>query len=77
MARIGRPPIVLLASSNDGFRPELPFATRFTNGLSWSAADSPEFDGSWDLAAIRVKPAERQQSADAGIDARVQTQSAA
>jgi NAD(P)-dependent dehydrogenase (short-subunit alcohol dehydrogenase family) len=33
----GRPPIVL-ASSNDGFRPKLPFATRFTNGLSWSLA---------------------------------------
>lgn len=31
-----RPPIVL--GLNDGFRPKLLFATRFTNGLSWSTS---------------------------------------
>lgn len=36
--KYGRAPIILLASSNDGFRPEPPFVTRFTNGLSWSRA---------------------------------------
>lgn len=35
-----RPPIVL-ASSNDGFRPKLPFATRFTNGFCWSTPAAP------------------------------------
>jgi hypothetical protein len=36
MARIGRPPIVFLTSSNDEFRPEQPSAVRLTNGLGWS-----------------------------------------
>lgn len=39
--KYGRAPIILLASSNDGFRPEPPFVTRFTNGLSWSPAAAP------------------------------------
>lgn len=32
-----------LPSSNDGFRPELPFLTSCLNGLGWSQAVTPAF----------------------------------
>lgn len=57
--KYGRAPIILLASSNDGFRPEPPFVTRFTNGLSWSGAAAggtdPIADGQPGLSVPRER----------------------